>query len=145
MKVRLKRTWFAPDISGVTSGKYVAANGRVIARGHRLRKGIHPNLPDAWRKLLPRDAEVLDDEAPVELEEDEREYDDVAGGQTPELDDLKQNDLARNSAEHAERLRQEAEDEKAAQLKVQQVANLAKARQAKANKKANKKENKDDA
>ncbi len=123
MKVRLKRTWFAPDISGVTSGKYVATNGRVIARGHRLRRGIHPNLPEEWRKKLPSDAEILDDAVPVVLEEDEREYGDVTGGQSPELDDLRQNDLARQGAEHAERLRQEAEADKAAQAKEQRQAN----------------------
>ena len=92
-------------------------------------------------KGVALDAEVLDDDKPVELEEDEKEYDDVAGGQTPELDDLAKNDLARQGAEHAQRLIDEAEADKAAQLKAQRVANLEKARQAK----AAKKENKDDA
>lgn len=138
MKVRLRRTMFAPDISGDTSGKYVHANGRVIARGHRLRKGIHPNLPEEWRDKLPRDAEILDDEVPTELEEDEKEYEDVGGGQTPELDDLKQNDLARQGAEHAQRLIDEAEADKAAQTKANRQAGAARARQAKEDSKENK-------
>ncbi len=76
MKIRLKRTWFAPDISGVTSKKYIGRNGRVLARGHRLLKGIH-EVPDEWLPRLPSDAQVL--EGGYKLEDDEMEYAPVEG------------------------------------------------------------------
>ncbi len=85
MKIRLKRTWFAPDISGSTSTKYVGKNGRVLARGHRLREGIH-DVPSEWQDKLPSDAIVL--EGGYSLEDDETEYEAVEGGANPVHDGL---------------------------------------------------------
>ncbi len=126
MDVRLRRNWFAPDISGNTSKKYVSKLGRVIARGHRLRKGVHRGLPDEWFDKLPRDAVVLKEPEDYELEDDEREHEAAKTEQTPEL-----NDLARSAAEHAQRVIEEAEADKAAQTLANRQEGAKKAREAK--------------
>ncbi len=137
MDVRLRRTWFAPDISGNTSDRYVSKLGRVVARGHRLRKGVHRGLPDEWRDKLPKDAVVLKEPEDYDLEDDEREHDEVVS-LANRTDDRSKEDLSLAAAEHAQRLLEEAEADKAAQVKEQRIANLTKARKAK-------KEKKDDA
>ena len=134
MDIRLRRTWFAPDISGDTSGKYVARNGRVIARGHRLRKGVHLNLPDAWRELIPSDAQVLNEVEDYELGEDEVQHDPVTAD-TPAPDDRARADIQLAQAQHAQRLEEEAEQERQDEIRTTRQANAAKARQAKQDKK----------
>ena len=131
MKIRLRRGWFAPDISGNTSKKYVGRNGRVLARGHQLRKGVH-EVPDEWLKLLPSDAQVL--EGPYELEEDEREYAPAKGG--PSLVNQPRNVMldtttATAAATQLAQITEKAENDRAAQIKKARVDNLAKARDAK--------------
>lgn len=61
MRIKLKRTWFAPDTSGHTTTKYVGRNGRPVARGSRLRKGYH-DVPEEWRDLLPSDTVIVADD-----------------------------------------------------------------------------------
>lgn len=134
MDVRLRRTWFAPDISGNMSDKYVNLQGRVVARGHRLRKGVHRNLPDEWRDKLPSDAVVLKEPEDYKLKEDEREHDPVVSDDSPAGGDL---DLDRTAEEHLHRIQEEAEAERKKQLKEQRLANLARAREAKKEKKDN--------
>lgn len=133
MKIRLRRMWFGPDISGVTGDKYVAANGRAVARGHRLRKGVHV-VPDEWRKLLPSDAVILDDYAETELEEDEEEFEPAVSRPKPP-DELSQSDLVRQGLEHTRQIEEEAEETRLAQIKERRQAAAAKAREAKAAKK----------
>ena len=128
MKVRFRRTFFAPDISGNTSKKYVGRNGRVLARGHRLRKGVH-EVPDEWLPKLPSDAQVL--EGPYELEEDEREFAPAKGGPTlvnqPGGPDAVETAAALSLAQIMEK----AETDRKEEIRVQRVANMAKARDAK--------------
>ena len=140
MDIRLRRTWFAPDTSGDTSGKYVARSGRVIARGHRLRKGLHLNLPDTWRKLLPPDAQVLNEAEDYELEPDEKQHEEVQS-QPPALDERGQADIQLAQAQHAQRLEDEAEEERRDEIRATRQANLAKARAAKQDKQKEKTDN----
>ena len=126
MKIRLLRTMFAPDISGNTSKKYVGRNGRVLARGHRLRKGIH-EVPDEWADKLPRDAQIL--EGPYELEEDEQEFALVKGGSS--LVNQPEANAGAVAVIQLAELTAKAETDRAEQLKVTRLANLAKARAAK--------------
>ena len=133
MDIRLRRTWFAPDISGDTSGKYVARNGRVVARGHRLRKGVHLNLPDAWRTRLPSDAQVLNALEDYKLEEDEVQH--APAGDDDKPDELYAADLQLAQAAHAQRVEDEAEADRKVAVKQQRLANLVKAREAKKEKK----------
>ncbi len=128
MKVRFRRTFFAPDISGNTSKKYVGRNGRVLARGHRLRKGIH-EVPDEWLPLLPSDAQVL--EGPYELEEDEREFAPAKGG--PTLVNQLGGPAAVETAAATQlaQITEKAETARKEEIRVQRVANMAKAREAK--------------
>lgn len=141
MDVRLRRTWFAPDSSGDISGKYVV-KGRVVARGHRLRRGINRNLPDEWLKRLPSDAQVLKKPEEYELEEDEREHASVSEPSLANTDERTEADLLLAQAEHTTRLELEADADYAAQLKATRQANAQKARDAKV---AKKKENETDA
>ncbi len=127
MKVRFRRTFFAPDISGNTSKKYVGRNGRVLARGHRLRKGIH-EVPDEWLPKLPSDAQVL--EGPYELEEDEREFAPAKGGPTL-VNHLEQGLVEQVSALSLAQITEKAETDRKEEIRVQRVANMAKARDAK--------------
>ncbi len=131
MKVRFRRTFFAPDISGNTSKKYVGRNGRVLARGHRLRKGIH-EVPDEWADKLPHDAQVL--EGPYELEDDEREFAPAKGGPTLINQEAPAPLIAEVAARSLAELTEKAEADRAEQLKTQRQANLAKAREVKAEK-----------
>ena len=130
MKVRFRRTFFAPDISGNTSKKYVGRNGRVLARGHRLRKGVH-EVPDEWLLKLPSDAQVL--EGPYELEEDEREFAPAKGGPTlanapPDNNPTVEEAAALSLAQITEKV----ETDRKEAIRVQRVANMATARDAKA-------------
>lgn len=134
MKIRLKRTWFAPDISGSTGKKYVGRNGRVLARGHRLRAGIH-DVPSEWQNQLPTDAEVLS--GGYTLEDDETEYLAVEGNANPVHDVLAGMPEHQSLASLAT-ITQKAEDQRSAQIKAQRVANLAKANAARASKKQEK-------
>jgi hypothetical protein len=134
MKIRLKRTWFAPDISGSTGKKYVGRNGRVLARGHRLRAGVH-DVPSEWQKALPSDAVVL--EGGYTLEEDETEFPAVQGGANP-VHDVRLDTTQHQSVATLANVTQEAESRRAAEIKARRQANLAKAREAKQLKKENK-------
>lgn len=134
MRVKLKRTWFAPDISGHTATTYVGRNGRPVARGHRLRKGIH-EVPSEWRALLPPDAVVLDDDDFGDL--DDMFYDE-AMHREPQPDDLVKGDIGHAAAEQMRAIEQQVEEDDKAKLKAQRIANLAKARAAKAEKQENK-------
>ena len=130
MKIRLRRGWFAPDISGHTSKKYVGRNGRVLARGHQLRKGVH-EVPDEWEKFLPSGAQIL--EGPYQLEDDEREFAPVPGA--PSLvNHLEQGLVEQVSALSLAQLTEKAENDRKAEITAQRVANMAKARDAKAQK-----------
>ncbi len=131
MKVRFRRTFFAPDISGNTSKKYVGRNGRVLARGHRLRKGIH-EVPDEWADKLPRDAQVL--EGPYELEEDEREFSPAQGGPTLANQPGGPAAVEAIAALSLAQITEKAETDRKAEITAQRVANMAKARDAKAQK-----------
>lgn len=137
MDIRLRRMWFAPDISGNTSNKYVSKAGRVIARGHRLRRGVHLNLPDEWRDRLPSDAVVLKEPEDYQLADDERKYEPAVSEANPAADDRAQADINRTAMEFRHRLEEDAEAEKAVQLREQRIQNLAKAREAKKEKKDN--------
>lgn len=136
MRVKLRRIWFAPDISGATETAYVAKNGRPVLRGHRLRKGIH-EVPDEWRDKLPSDARVLEDEDLGELE-------DVVypnAGNAPKGEtkaDGEHASLASAAANHVLALQVEEEERRQEKLKVTRVANLAKARETKRQNKENK-------
>lgn len=138
MKIRLRRGWFAPDISGNTSKKYVGRNGRVLARGHQLRKGVH-EVPDEWEKLLPSDAVIL--EGAYTLEDDEREFAPAQGGPSLSNQDLGPAGTQQAAATSLAALTEKAEAAKAEQLKAQRIDNLAKARDAKAQKQKEKSAN----
>ncbi len=135
MKIRLRRMWFGPDISGVEGDKYVAANGRAVARGHRLRKGVHV-VPDEWRDLLPSDVAILDDAGETELEDDEKEFELAVSRSTPP-DELSQSDIISAGLEHTRRIEAEAEETRLAQIKERRQAGAKRAREAKAEKKEN--------
>ena len=124
MKIRLKRTWFAPDISGSTSNKYVGKNGHVLARGHQLRKGVH-DVPSEWQDKLPSDAVVL--EGGYSLEDDETEYAAIEGGANPVHDALK-GLPAHQAATSLANITNDAEEKRAAEIKEVRIANMAKAR-----------------
>ena len=124
MKVRLQRTWFAPDISGNTSKKYIGRNGRVLARGHRLRRGIH-EVPDEWQDKLPSDAQVL--EGGYKLGDDETEFLPVEGG-IPALLQPQSPTAADAAAAQLADLTQKAEQGRQDQIKANRLANLEKAR-----------------
>ena len=137
MKIRLKRLWFAPDISGSTGQKYVGRNGRVLARGHRLRAGIH-DVPSEWLNKLPSDAVILEGE--YALEEDETEYAAVEGGANPVHDALKA--LPEHQAlTSLASITQDAEEKRLAEIKAARIANLAKARDARKQKQEEKQSN----
>ena len=125
MKVRLQRTWFAPDISGNTSKKYIGRNGRVLARGHRLRRGIH-EVPDEWQDKLPSDAQVL--EGGYKLGADETEFLPVEGG-IPAVHVLQSPTVADAAAAQLADLTQKAEQARQDQIKANRLANLEKARE----------------
>lgn len=118
MLIRTKRPWFTPDTSGTTSLKYVGKNQRPTTRGSLLPTGEH-EVPDEWKSILPSDAVVIDDYSEDEPEED----------------------LHAASFVHQplsiEAITAKAEGEKAAELKLQRQANIAKARGAKKEKAAN--------
>lgn len=126
MKIRLRRTWFAPDMSGAASNKYIGRNGRPIARGHRLRKGIHV-VPDEWEQKLPSDAQVL--EGPYQLEEDEVEYALATTGSTLATDGLKTVEGA--ALEQLATTTFGAEAKRQAEIKANRQAGAARAREAK--------------
>ncbi len=128
MKVRFRRTFFAPDISGNTSKKYVGRNGRVLARGHRLRKGVH-EVPDEWLPKLPSDAQVL--EGPYELEEDEREFAPAKGGLTLVNQPGGPAAVETAAALSLAQITEKAETDRKEAIRVQRVANVAKARDVK--------------
>ena len=129
MKIRLRRGWFAPDISGNTSKKYVGRNGRVLARGHQLRKGVH-EVPDEWLPKLPSDAQVL--EGPYELEDDEREFASVKGGASLVNQPGGPAAVETAAALSLAQITEKAETARKEEIRVQRVANMATARDAKA-------------
>ena len=126
MKIRLQRTWFAPDISGSTSKKYIGRNGRVLARGHRLRRGIH-EVPDEWEKLLPSDTQIL--EGGYKLEDDETEFLPVEGG-IGSAHVLQSPTVAEAAVAQLADLTQKAEEARQEEIKANRMANLEKARAA---------------
>ncbi len=137
MKIRLLRTWFAPDISGNTSKKYIGRNGRVLARGHRLRRGIH-EVPDEWQDQLPSDAQVL--EGGYKLGDDETEFLPVEGG-IPALPQPQSPTIADAAAAQLADLTQKAEKTRQEQIAANRLANLKKAQAARKLKKEEKNAN----
>ena len=129
MLIKLKRTWFCPDASGITTSKYVQRNGRPAARGSRLRKGEH-EVPDEWRDQLPPDAIVLSDDDVVD--EEEQVWPPIEDPVPDTFSELARADMSRAAFEQERLVRNQAEaDEKKAQTKRNRQAAAAKARAAK--------------